>query len=278
MNRLYLIEGIPGAGKTTTAKKRKEELEQQGYNVDLYEEGMLHPADCAWQAFLTEEEYKEFLDECYAMWMTSDQVVSWKELKQIIESQVKREGGYVILAYTKIRFQEEKYWALISKVANRELCDGRSSYQEFKRIHLERWNRFSLQAQKSNHITIFECAFLQNHIFELMGIYEKSDEEIYTHLKELIDTVLVLNPMILYLEPDSVEAVITQAAEERKAPISTRKDWIDEIADWVSNSNYGKNRELKGKDGVVQFCRERMRIDKMVLAKLRVPVTYIRRH
>ncbi|WP_291569267.1 zeta toxin family protein [Clostridium sp. UBA4548] len=48
-NKLILVEGIPGAGKTTTARIIKERLISEGKNVILYEEGMSHPADMAWK-------------------------------------------------------------------------------------------------------------------------------------------------------------------------------------------------------------------------------------
>ncbi|WP_017417227.1 zeta toxin family protein [Clostridium tunisiense] len=48
-NKLILVEGIPGAGKTTTARRIKKRLISEGKNVILYEEGMSHPADMAWK-------------------------------------------------------------------------------------------------------------------------------------------------------------------------------------------------------------------------------------
>ena len=62
----------------------------------------------------------------------------------------------------------------------------------------------------NDNIYIFECAFLQNHIFELLGVYEKSDEEIYLYLKSLLETVKSLSPSIVYIEPSSVEDIIKQ--------------------------------------------------------------------
>ena len=35
-SRLILVEGIPGAGKTTTARRIKEKLIEQGENAILY--------------------------------------------------------------------------------------------------------------------------------------------------------------------------------------------------------------------------------------------------
>ena len=276
-NRLILVEGIPGSGKTTTAKKLKESLISQGKEVILYEEGESHPADMAWNAYLNEEEYDDFLLKCFEMWETSEKTISKEELNLRIEIQARKEENHIILAYTRIDFPESCYWGLVNTVASKEICDGRRSLNEFKEIHLMRWNRFAKNALKDNTIYIFECAFLQNNIFELLGVYEKNDNEIYTYLSDLLDTVKCLNPYILYIEPYDVEKIIMEAAKERKSPDNSRKDWIDEMGKWVSNMNYGKNRNLTGIEGVISFCKDRLRIDKVILEKLEIPVTLINR-
>lgn len=167
--------------------------------------------------------------------------------------------------------------SLIGDVASKEICDGRKSLDEFRDIHLRRWSKFAEQALLNDNIYIFECAFLQNHIFELLGVYEKSDEEIYLYLKILLETVKSLSPSIVYIEPSSVEDIIIQAANERKSPEGSGPDWIDEVANWVSNMNFGKSHNLKGIEGVFYFCKERLRIDKLMIEKLNVPVTIIKR-
>jgi len=277
-NRLILVEGIPGSGKTTTAKKIKEKLISEGKEVILYEEGASHPADMAWNAYLNEEEYGDFLLKCFEMWETSEKTISKEELTLRIEVQTRKEENHIILAYTRIDFPEACYWSLVDNVATKEIYDGRRSLTEFKEIHLMRWNRFAKNALLDNTIYIFECAFFQNHIFELLGVYEKNDNEIYTYLSDLLDTVKCLNPYILYIEPYDVEKIIVEAAEKRKTTDNSRKDWIDEMGNWVSNMNYGKNRNLTGKEGVFSFCKERLRIDKVMLEKLDIPVTLINRN
>jgi hypothetical protein len=148
---------------------------------------------------------------------------------------------------------------------------------EFKAIHLKRWSQFAKEAEQRDEITVFECAFLQNHIFELFGVYEKSDEEIKVYLSDLLDTVKVLNPTMIYIKPSNIEKVIDKAAEERKAPNASRRDWIDEIANWVENISYGKNHNLNGRAGVISFCKERLRIDECMISSLNIPVTIISR-
>lgn len=275
--KLILIEGIPGAGKTTMAYKMKDELEKQGCKVNLYAEGMSHPADMAWQALLTKEEYQSFLDACKQVWENSKKGISLEALYSCIERQVRYEGEHIVLAYTKIEFPEDQYWTIIGQVAEKEIYDGRKDLETFIRIHLNRWGRFAEVATEKEEINIFECAFLQNHIFELLSVYEKSDEEIVSYLKRLINTVKDLNPRIIYLEPNSVEDTIEKVSKERVAPLEGRKDWIDEIADWVARSNYGKHNALNGKTGVIDFCKERLRIDLLALKELDVAVTVLKR-
>ena len=276
-SRLILVEGIPGAGKTTTARKIKEKLIDEGKEAILYEEGMSHPADMAWNACLKEDEYNDFIKKCSEMWEGSKKSISKEELISRIQRQTRIEDNNVILAYTKIDFPEDCYWSLIGDVASKEICDGRKSLDEFRDIHLRRWSKFAEQALLNDNIYIFECAFLQNHIFELLGIYEKSDEEIYLYLKSLLETVKSLSPSIVYIEPSSVEDIIIQAANESKSPEGSRPDWIDEVANWVSNVNFGKSHNLKGIEGVFYFCKERLRIDKLMIEKLNVSVTIIKR-
>ena len=276
-SRLILVEGIPGAGKTTTARKIKEKLIDEGKEAILYEEGMSHPADMAWNACLKEDEYNDFIKKCSEMWEGSKKSISKEELISRIQRQTRIEDNNVILAYTKIDFPEDCYWSLIGDVASKEICDGRKSLDEFRDIHLRRWSKFAEQALLNDNIYIFECAFLQNHIFELLGVYEKSDEEIYLYLKSLLETVKSLSPSIVYIEPSSVEDIIIQAANERKSPEGSRPDWIDAVSNWVSNMNFGKSHNLKGIEGVFYFCKERLRIDKLMIEKLNVPVTIIKR-
>jgi hypothetical protein len=238
---------------------------------------MSHPADMAWNAYLTKGEYEHFLDSCHNFLDKRSSDMSWEELQKKIDSQARFEEEHVILAYTRIPFPEPEYWTLIGEVADKELCEGRRSLEEFKAIHLRRWAAYGKEMENKEEITIFECAFLQNHIFELIGTYEKTDEEITNYLLELLDTVRPLNPAMVYIKPTDVKSIIENAAAERKAQNPSQKDWIDEMANWVKNTKYGINHKLSGREGVVSFCKERLRIDELVLPKLCIPITWIHR-
>lgn len=191
-NRLILVEGIPGSGKTTISNKINEYLIEKGEKAVLYNEGELHPADMAWNSLLTLDEYKEVIE-------------SNKENEEVIKNNTIFEDEYAIVAYTKLGFgpKENKMMEIFE---NHEVYGGRGCLDLFKEIHLKRWKKFNedMKSQKEQ-ITIFECAFLQNHIGEILADHNVKDEEyIKDYFRELIDKVKDLNPKLIYLNQDSL--------------------------------------------------------------------------
>jgi Thymidylate kinase len=244
-NRLILVEGMPGSGKTTISKKIRDYLINKGLDVELYNEGDLHPVDLAWNALLTKEEYKSLIKNN-------------KEFENTIKENSIFEDGYVIVAYTKLGLSKDQN-DLMKYFEAHEVYDGRVSLDMFKEIHLRRWRKFGQEMKKTkDKITIFECAFFQNHINELLAVHEKDNHYIIQYLKELIETVLDLNPKLIYLNQISVRDTLNRVAEER---VSENKeiypDWIDLVTEYFKNSNYGKNNDINGFDDIVEYFEKR---------------------
>ncbi len=88
--KLILIEGLPGSGKSTTARLVHEILMQNGIESELYCEGDLnHPADYESVAYFENDQWHRLLEEYSAF------------RDQIIENCIPEDNGY-LLPYKKL--------------------------------------------------------------------------------------------------------------------------------------------------------------------------------
>lgn len=109
-------------------------------------------------------------------------VEKFEEIQQMPLFQGCMEGNYsleddrAIIAYTQLQLPDEgQEW--MQYFEQHEVYDQRVPFDEFKALHFSRWKRFG-QEVDPDRITIFECAYLQNHISEMLRAYERNEEEI----------------------------------------------------------------------------------------------------
>lgn len=251
MARLILIEGIPGSGKTTTAKKIKEHCEINDIEVKCYQEGDLHPADLAWTSCIPIDDYNNLL-------------VKFPELKGFDEH-TSIEEDYVYIAYTRLGLTPAD--ELVQALEKYELYGGKASFEEFRDIHLKRWKHFAETAE-GNYV--FECTYLQNHVVEMMLTYMLTVEETIQYMVDLLDTVKDLNPLLVYLSAKDVKKTIDHVAELRISPDkSVWKDWIELVIDYIGESNYGKDKEI-GIEECYKFFEDRMKLETEIMEELNI--------
>ena len=248
MNRLLLIEGIPGSGKTTFAKLLAQKLEEDK-KVNLYIEGDLHPADMAWCALLTDDEYNRLC-------------TNYPMHKQAFESNKSLWNDFIIIAYTKIENLEQQ---LFDYFESKEIYNGRVGADIFCGIHLDRWKKFGEQAEDIN---IFECALLQNSINELMLFECLEENQISKYIKSLCECVKALNPIVIYIDID-VKTALRRAAAER-IDENGQMVWQESVAHYIENSPYGIKNNLKGVEGMEEYFERRMLFEKRILESLPV--------
>lgn len=249
MNRLIIVEGIPGSGKTTLAQRIAESLRAIRKDVNLYVEGDLHPTDMAWCACLTQEEYQGVCRK-------------YPEYEGAFEKNKSQWKEYVILAYTKVTGLSEQ---LLRYFEQKEIYDGRRSKEIFCEIHKSRWQRFG---EEATGINIFECALLQNHINEFLLFRDGDEVSITAYIKELIHAVQRLDPIIIYLSPNPKES-IERAAKERVDDKGNHV-WEEGIAQYIAASLYGMKTGLIGTKGMYQYFEKRREMEIRMLEKLSV--------
>jgi hypothetical protein len=251
MTNLILIEGIPGSGKSTTARKLEEVLKARAKTVFCFQEGDLHPCDLAWHACVPIDVYEELLN-------------TYPEKKVALTKFTAIDETYAYVAYGKLDLLPDH--PLFIKLKSYEPYGGKVSLEHFKALHFARWKKF---AREKDAVYIFECAYLQNHVVELMLMYEQSDSYIVSYMKELIETVRPLNLFLIYLCPKDVEWIISNAANERKTDYpKIWNNWIDDVIAYFENSNYAKTNKLTGYANVIEFFKKRQRLELDIIKQL----------
>ena len=247
--KLIMIEGIPGSGKSTFAKRISDFYINHGVKVNLYNEGGFHPADLAWNA-------------CIPVELLNDILAPYESFRNEIDKNIFIEDDYAIISYTQVKTTDN---AFFKDMEAREVYDNRVPFDVFNELHRKRWRSFGKQVKEKNELTVFECALLQNHVSELMLFHLADIELLKTHINELIQTVTELSPSMIYLSQPNVRKTIERVSKQR---IFENGNWIDGIINYSETSPYGKLHGIKGFDGAVQIFEERKRIELEIIKSL----------
>ena len=255
--KLILIEGIPGSGKTTFAKKISEWYQRRDIAANCYLEGNLHPADLGWNACIPLRKFNEICRK-------------YELLEEQIKLNTVFEGDTAIIAYTQVKTDNRSFY---SEMAEFEVYDGKVSDEVFFQLHYDRWNSFYEATVTKDEINIFECAFLQNHVNELLFWRNSSDDEVISHLKKLVGSVKLLSPVLIYLSQPNIEKTIRHISEERVS--KEYGNWIDHCISYCENSPYGKQNNLKGFEGVLRIFSVRKELELKATPILSIPYVII---
>lgn len=206
--QLILIEGIPGSGKSTMAKRIHEWLSIQGYNVNLYNEGDIqHPIDLTWYAHFTTSDYEKVIIEFNAY-----------------ETDIRRrsvyKSDYVLVQYrdVNINYFDDRLFDIMQ---SHEVCycsPPSIKIDNFTQTFCDRWSTFVNNYIGTNYITIFESAFFQHQIHDLLRNYSVSNDKIIEHLQALSDRFSELNPVLLYISQFDVKDSLNRTAIQRNKP------------------------------------------------------------
>jgi hypothetical protein len=244
----YFIEGIQGSGKSTLLRKMKEQLS----NYHAFYEGEYSPVELAWCAYVSKDKYQEILNK-------------YNSIRNEIEDKSYNEDNYVVICYTNIITDISGFHRDMEQY---EIYNNRVSYDEFKRIVLERFNKWN------GTNMIFECSLFQNIVEDLMLFRRLSDEEIIEFYKEIASVIEHKDINILYLKSDDIDANIDVIRKERVDEHGNEM-WFPLMCGYFNNSPYALERGAHGKDELIKHLKRRQELELRICREVFGDVTTI---
>ena len=250
--KLILVEGIPGSGKTTTARFVCDWLEEHGKHPALFLEGdWHHPADYESVACLTGPEYAELLAQ-------------FPDQADFLAQQAWQEDGEWFFRYHELQYEHSDHRpaALFETLARFEIYNLPA--EKHWRLLLKSWQKFAARAASEDLVYVFECCFLQNPTTTLLAWHNLSETAVRQHVLSLAQAVGPLQPKLIYLARQDVAATLESARAERP------KGWIDFVTRYLTEHDYGQAHGLHGFEGVIDFYALRQALELDILRTLPV--------
>lgn len=241
MKKLFIVEGLPCSGKSTTSKYIAEQLLKYGKNVVyIDEETGNHPADYEFHAFVKECELIQFSSELQS---------------KIVDVAEHRLDGYII---PLSNFSGDDLECLI----NYKIYDFLPWEIEMP-LMLDKWNNFVKEAMNDDKIYVFNCILLQNPMCETMMRFGYDEMQSFEYISKIAELIKPLEPTVIYLAGSQMADKIKRTADERVG-------WLDSVIDYHVNGNYGKSIHAEGFEGYIECLMERQRREQKILDKLSV--------
>ena len=236
MKKIYFIEGIPGIGKTTLSLTVENSLLQKAKKVKRYEEHSCeNPLDMTRKAFLSQTEYKLFVEKCVALAKGSK--YSSNDIIAEIEARTSFESEHAIISYLQPYFENEAIIQELRQLYRREICNGHISEKEYMDVILSMFFKFSKDAQ-DDWFYIFDGALLQNILLDMIGFYNVSSEALKVFYNKLLSILAAFEIVILYLYDKNVETILNETNSAR-----AKMNWLSKYDAWVTRTNWFQLQE-----------------------------------
>lgn len=235
------VEGIQGAGKSTLVNGICEKVS----GIKECREGDYSPVELAWCARMSKEEYEEILEK-------------YASIREDIMEHTVWEKEYPIVMYTQIRTEQSVFY---QELEGFEIYNGRKTLSEIKEIVFDRYESFRGTGY------LFECAFFQNLVEDMILFHVLSDEEIMDFYRELFEKVDKEQFRILYLYSEDIASNIQTIRKER-CDEDGKEAWFEMVLDYFINSPYGKKHGCSTEADLIAHFEHRQQLELAIIREI----------
>ena len=235
------VEGIQGSGKSTLINN----IYKSKPDINICREGDYCPVDLAWCAYMSYKEYEAVLKK-------------YSDIKDEIVKNTVKEQEYYILSYTKIITDIPGFHKALESY---EVFNGRKTLPELREIIFARYKNFAGEGY------LFECAFFQNIMEDLILFHMLSDEDIMDFYRELFAHVDKEKFLMLYLSADNLKDSINIIRRERSDGAGNEL-WYDLMLGYLASSPYGVKNGCSTFEDLIKHLEHRQQLELAVIREV----------
>lgn len=205
-NRLIMLEGLPGTGKSTNSFKLYEQLMRNGKKVHwIHEVSQPHPVLFFTESCMTREEYQNFKMKYSEVAALLDEVVEVRKTTVGIDQET-----------IGRRREDAQKQAWYQELLRYDAFPGTLDRYELQA--LEKWEAFARNAvQDEDTIFILDSSLFQYQIFTYL-LKAAPYERLEAFVRNIAECIEPLNPLLIYLyrkhTEDSIEFLKEQRGEQ----------------------------------------------------------------
>ena len=238
------IEGIQGMGKSTLMNR----IAKQYPELHICREGDYSPVDLAWCTWMTREEYDHVLEKYAPM------------QDEIMQHTIQEQEHY-ITSYLQILTDIPGFHKNLERY---EIYNGRKTFEELKEIVFRRYQNFK---NSNADGYVFECAFFQNIMEDLMLFHKLEDDEIIAFYQELYQLIDKEKFQLIYLMDQDVDTVIRRIKKER-CDSRGNEIWYQMMVEYLKHSPYGMEHGYHTLEDLISHLKHRQQLELRVIKEV----------
>lgn len=133
--------------------------------------------------------------------------------------------------------------------------DKKSSLYRYRELNYKKWLEHITDLVNSDKISIFDSSLMQTPLNAFILLLNENFKTIRDFYKILYKMFHVCSPYLIYLRQNDVYSTISRVYSSRP------KEWGDFVIKYICKSPYGKEKCLRGFDGMVKYFSERQAIE-----------------